>query len=134
MGISSCPTHTALTAANQLESEVGVCGRLPRLRLTFFPSQGIILFGASLWRRSVGGLSVRVGFRRCASYLRMRPLNKFLTLTFAFILMGGNAWADPAASTVNVVASCGSHNGSTYVAGQIRPMTQDTTGKLCGSH
>lgn len=47
------------------------------------------------------------------------------------ILTATPAMAQTAPANANVVASCGTPNGAAYVVGQVRPVTQDTTGKIC---
>lgn len=56
----------------------------------------------------------------------------FMAALVCGFLLSASAFAQTAPTPVTiVVASCGS---ATYTAGQTRPITQDTTGRLCGSH
>lgn len=47
------------------------------------------------------------------------------------LLAADGAYAQAVPVNANVVASCGTVNGTSYAAGTNRPATQDTTGKLC---
>lgn len=63
-------------------------------------------------------------------------MKKFLTVILAlsyWLFAMDSAFAQQAPTVANVVASCGTTNGTIYSTGQNRPITIDTSGKECSN-